>query len=179
MKAKSWAHPQSDQKSMQAPTRFVVDAMLGSTARKLRIFGFDTLYFKDGSDADLEAIGRKDGRVIVTSDKSLVEHSLLRGNRVILVEGDSDRARLLSILAKAGPEMVSRPGRRGSRCALCNGELEVIKRSAAAKEKVPAKVLARHRLFFRCTSCSKLYWLGGHWDRLRRLSSSLATKALT
>ena len=42
MKAKSWAHPQSDQKSMQAPARFVVDAMLGSTARKLRIFGFDT-----------------------------------------------------------------------------------------------------------------------------------------
>src|SRR5438477_2617584 len=100
MKAKSWAHPQSDQKSMQAPTRFVADAMLGSMARKLRIFGFDTLYFKDGSDSDLEAIARKEGRVILTSDKSLAVHSLRRGVRAILVEGSSDKARLLSILAQ-------------------------------------------------------------------------------
>jgi len=164
---------------MRAPPRFVADAMLGSIARKLRIFGFDTLYFKDGDDADLEAIGRSEGRVILTSDKLLVVHSLRRGGRAILVEGSSDRARLLSILAQAGPEAASFSGRRESRCALCNGELEVLKRSVAAKEKIPPKVLVRHRLFFRCTSCSKLYWRGGHWDRIRRLSSSLTTKPLT
>ncbi|RPJ50546.1 MAG: hypothetical protein EHJ95_06850, partial [Methanobacteriota archaeon] len=31
--------------------RFLVDAMLGDIARKLRIFGFDTLYMKDTSDS--------------------------------------------------------------------------------------------------------------------------------
>jgi uncharacterized protein len=170
---------QTDQSSMRAPPRFIVDAMLGSTTRKLRILGFDTLYFRDGGDADLEAIGGRDRRIILTSDKSLFAHSNRLGNRAILVEGRTDRARLLSILEQAGPEMASRQGRLESRCAVCNGELEVLKRSNAAKEKVPPKVLARHRLFFRCTSCSKLYWRGGHWDRIRRLSSSLTTKALT
>jgi uncharacterized protein with PIN domain len=164
---------------MEAPPKFVADAMLGSIARKLRIFGFDTLYLSDGDDADLEAIGRREGRVILTSDKLLVAHSLRRGGRAILVEGSSDRSRLLSILAQGGPEIASHSGRRESRCALCNGELELLKRSAAAKKEIPPKVLARHRLFFCCTSCSKLYWRGGHWDRIRRLSSSLKTKTLT
>ena len=164
---------------MEAPPRFVADAMLGSIARKLRIFGFDTLYLNGGDDADLEAIGRRERRVILTSDKLLFAHALRRGGRAILVEGSSDRTRLLSILAQAGPEVASHSGRRESRCALCNGELEVLKRSVAAKEKIPSKVLARHRLFFRCTSCSKMYWRGGHWDRIRRLSSLLKTKPLT
>ena len=29
---------------------FVVDGMLGSLARKLRMFGFDTLYYNDAED---------------------------------------------------------------------------------------------------------------------------------
>jgi uncharacterized protein with PIN domain len=164
---------------MPAPPRFIVDAMLGSTARKLRIFGFDTIYFRDGGDSDLEALGKKERRIILTSDKVLFAHALRRGNRAVLVEGRSDRARLISILRQAGPELSPRKGERVSRCAVCNGELQVLKRRDAAKEGIPAKVLARHRLFFRCTSCSKLYWKGGHWERIRRLSSSLTTKALT
>jgi len=164
---------------MPSPPRFIVDAMLGSTARKLRIFGFDTLYFKDGDDAYLEAVGKKERRIILTADKALFAHSLRLGNRAILVEGRNDRARLISILRQAVPELASRKGERVSRCAVCNGELQVLKRKDAANEEVPGKVLARHRLFFRCTSCSKLYWRGGHWERIRRLSSSLTTKALT
>jgi uncharacterized protein with PIN domain len=153
--------------------------MLGSTARKLRILGFDTLYFRDGGDADLEVIGRKERRIILTSDKALFAHSLRRGNRAILVEGTNDRTRLISILRQAGPGLAPRKGERVSRCAVCNGELQVLQRREAAREEIPAKVLARHRLFFQCTSCSKLYWRGGHWERIRRLWSSLTTKALT
>jgi uncharacterized protein with PIN domain len=170
---------QTDQSSMPAPPRFIVDAMLGSTARKLRILGFDTLYFRGGGDADLEAVGRKERRILLTADRALFEHSLRRGNRAILVGGKSDRARLISIMTQARPESAFRGAKRVSRCAVCNGELEVLKRSDAANEEIPAKVLARHRLFFRCMSCAKLYWRGGHWDRIRRLSSSLAAKTLT
>ncbi len=39
---------------MPTGPRFVADAMLGSLARKLRIFGFDTLYFREGPDLELE-----------------------------------------------------------------------------------------------------------------------------
>jgi uncharacterized protein with PIN domain len=154
--------------------------MHGSLARKLRIFGFDTLYFRDGKDSDLEKIARKEGRVILTSDKSLFERSRRLRRGAILIKGRTDRARLLSLFRQTGPEVVDFIGTAGaSRCAVCNGELEHIKKDEAALTGAPAKVLVRHRLFYRCRSCSRLYWRGRHWDRLRMLSSSVKTKALT
>lgn len=156
--------------------RFVADAMLGSVARKLRIFGFDTAYFTEGKDSDLEAMARREGRVILTSDEGLFAHSQRLGLRAVLVEGRTDRARLLSIQSRVG-SVAMRPG-GPSRCAVCNGELVAVPRREAAAE-VPQKVLTRHRLFLRCRSCSRLYWRGRHWQRLRRLSRSLRTKDLT
>jgi len=165
---------------MPRPPKFIVDAMLGSLARKLRIFGFDTLYFREGGDAELEALARREKRVILTADKSLFSHAQRRGLQTVLLEGRTDRARLVSVLAQAGPGTASHLGKgQASRCAVCNGEFDVVGRREAAAAKIPARVLARHRLFYRCTSCSRFYWRGGHWERLRRLSASLKTKALT
>jgi uncharacterized protein len=166
---------------VKSPPRFIADAMLGSLARKLRIFGFDTLYFAEGGDPELEALARKERRVILTSDKRLFARSEgKRGLPAILVDGTTDRARLRSVMSQAGPAMTLRLGMgRESRCAVCNGELEVLGRPDAASTEIPAKVLARHRLFYRCRSCSRFYWRGKHWERLRRLSYSLKTKDLT
>jgi uncharacterized protein len=152
--------------------------MLGSLARKLRIFGFDTSYFAEGGDLELEALARREKRVILTSDRRLFAHSEGRGIRAILVEGRTDTTRLRSIARQAGPGMTLRlGGRQASRCAVCNGELELIKKSEAVTSKIPPKVLASHRLFYACRSCSRFYWRGRHWDRLRRLSYSLRKKA--
>ncbi len=165
---------------MRPPPKFVADAMQGSLARKLRIFGFDTLYFKEGEDAALEALARKENRIILTSDASLFKHAQARWLRAILVQGTTDKARLELVVKLAGPEAIRIMGKRGmSRCAVCNGELEVLRRKEATATGMPAKVLARHRLFYRCNSCSRLYWRGRHWERLRRLSLSVKTKALT
>ncbi len=154
--------------------------MLGSLARKLRIFGFDTLYFKAGADAELEALAKREARTLLTSDKPLFVHARSKGIRSFLVEGGSDKERLVSVLQQAGPEMeLGLGGRRASRCAVCNGELEVISKKEAADAKVPPKVLSRHRLFYRCTDCSRCFWHGGHWERLRRLAYSLERKDLT
>jgi uncharacterized protein len=164
---------------MAKAPRFVVDAMLGSLARKLRIFGFDTSYFREGDDSALEAVARREGRTIVTADRSLFEHSRAKGVSAVLVKGASDRVRLASI---AGQLSLGRPAvrrARPSRCAACNGELREMGKEEASLAGVPPKVLARHRLFFQCTSCSRLYWRGRHWEKLRRLSASLETKALT
>ena len=154
--------------------------MLGSLARKLRIFGFDTAYFTEGGDAELEALARREGRVVLTSDKSLCAHSRGKGLEAYLVTGRTDLARLRTLQAQE--EVVLGLGKltgRASRCAECNGELLLVGKREAAEAKVPAKVLASHRLFFRCTSCSRFYWHGSHWARLRRLSSSIRTRDST
>jgi uncharacterized protein len=186
--------------------RFVADAMLGSVARKLRIFGFDTLYHDasgiDDDDSKVEELARKEERVILTADRALVEHARKAGIPVILVAGETDKDRLRSILKQSGPGMkrhlsearaacshphssssAASPSSSGgrttsSRCAVCNGELQVMGRdeakAAMGVDIIPTNALSRHRLFFRCTSCSKFYWRGKHWERLRRLSYALA-----
>ena len=154
--------------------------MLGSVARKLRIFGYDALYFKEGGDVELQAMAKRTGRIVLTSDLVLFERLQKHGKQSFLVQGNSDRQRLLSLLRSAGPGLELRlGGRNASRCAVCNGELEVATKKVAHEGGVPSKVLARHRLFFRCTSCGRFYWRGKHWGRLRRLSYSLKTKDLT
>jgi uncharacterized protein len=152
--------------------------MLGSTARKLRIFGFDTLYFESGEDAELLRRAREQKRVLLTSDRALFSLARRRGVEAVLVDGKTDGARLLSMRAALGPGFGTRIGGEESRCAVCNGELEAVPKGEAAG-RVPEKVLERHRLFFRCSSCARFYWRGGHWDRLRRLSRSVETKGLT
>ena len=147
--------------------KFVADAMLGSLARKLRIFGFDTAYFSEGEDRALQSLAVEESRVILTSDEALFAQSKRRGIPAYLIKGTTDRARLASLWRQAGlpPE-----ARRGlSRCAVCNGALENVERDRAFALGVPAKVVARHRLFFRCAACGKLYWRGRHWQRLWRL----------
>ena len=168
------------QAHLKKPPKFIADAMLGSLARKMRIFGFDTLYFVGGGDAELEDLARVGKRVILTSDRPLFKHAQGRGLRVFLVEGKTDRARLLSVQKQTGLGIALGMGKgRESRCAVCNSELEVIEKRDDAANAIPPKVIGRHRLFYRCPSCSRLYWRGKHWARLRRLSYSLKTKDLT
>ena len=170
------AHGRTDSQSGTAapPPRFVADAMLGSLARKLRIFGFDTLYFSEGIDAELLTVSRRGRRVLLTADKGLFARAQNLSTRAILVEGKTDRARLISVMRMAELGAVPSSVRsRKSRCAACNGELERLSTGDAAQAMIPSKVLSRHRLFYRCESCSRIYWRGGHWGRLRRLLYSL------
>jgi uncharacterized protein len=163
---------------LRSPPRFIADAMLGSLARKLRIFGLDTIYFT-GDDAELEALAKGKRRVILTCDRGLFDHARRHGARAILVEGRTDRERLLSIRGHREASLALFSLGKASRCAVCNGELEAVLKGDAAAAGVPGSVLARHRLFYRCTSCSRSYWRGKHWDRLRRLCYSLKAKDLT
>ena len=145
--------------------------MLGSLARKLRAFGFDTTYYRAGDDRGLLAAAHEEGRVVLTSDRGIAAGS--HRARVILVVGSSDSKRLSSLSEGAKSLGIGLfPG--DSRCSLCNGALSRIERSKA-RGSVPDPVAARHRLFFRCESCGRFYWRGGHWKKLRSLRGRLKT----
>jgi uncharacterized protein with PIN domain len=145
--------------------------MLGSLARKLRIFGFDTAYFREGPDSQLLALAKAEGRVVLTSDRALVANAKKRLVVALLIEGRDERERLASLEAGALKEsLVLMQG--VSRCALCNAPLESLRR-ADVGSALPSDIIRRHRVYFRCPDCEKLYWKGGHWRKLRRLSSIL------
>ena len=154
-------------------TRFVADAMLGSLARKLRALGFDTEYYKSGDDAGIIALAARSGRIILTADRSLASLASGRGLRAILLVGTNDRQRVRAIALAAG-DMGFPLSRGASLCSLCGCELERVRR-ADVTGQVPPSVEGRHRLFYRCISCGKIYWRGSHWKKLRSLSRVLGT----
>ncbi|MDE1852951.1 MAG: hypothetical protein KGI38_04280 [Thaumarchaeota archaeon] len=155
-------------------TRFMVDAMLGSLARKLRALGFDAAYFKDGTDSELLSRTGSEGRVMLTSDRSLASRARAKGIKVMLLRGKSDGRRVAEI--GRGSEAVGvRLVRGDPLCSLCGGELEALGKKDV-RGRVPQSVEGRHRLFFRCKSCGHYYWRGTHWKKLRSLANRLGEK---
>jgi uncharacterized protein with PIN domain len=148
--------------------------MLGSVARKLRIFGFDTLYIAHAHDDEILKTGIEQGRVILTADKELFKRVVKAGARGVLVSGRSDVEDLVHILSKNGVTSVDLDG-IGSRCSMCNGLLEE-KKPEQVRDGVPDKVAECHSEFFQCAACGKVYWEGGHLGRIRALAKSVDSR---
>ncbi len=148
--------------------KFVVDGMLGSLSRKLRIFGYDTLYDSSMGDEEIMKTAEREGRAVVTADRILFTAASRRKVDCILITGEGDEAGLFTVFKSVGG--VGRPlSPEDARCAACNGEI-----SRAGKEEVvevvPEGVLKSLEEFYRCRVCGKVYWVGGHWRRLYELS---------
>ena len=159
--------------ALKAPS-FLADAMLGSVARKLRIFGFDTLYIAHAHDDEILKMGIEHGRVILTADKELFKRVVKAGVRGVLVSGAGDFEDLVHILSKSGITSVDLDG-IGSRCSVCNGLLEQ-KKPEQVKDGVPGKIAELHREFYQCMACGKVYWEGSHLRRIRALAKSVDSK---
>ncbi len=154
--------------------RFIVDAMLGSLARKLRIFGFDTTYYKTGGDSGLLEIAKEERRVVVTSDRSLRILAVKRGMAAIIVAGRTDRERILSLVGEA--TKLGYPLEAGEPlCAICNGFLFDVKRDDV-KGLLPPELVPKHRRYYICNECGKVYWHGRHWSRLRKIEALMTPK---
>ena len=167
---------------------FVADAMLGNIARKLRIFGFDTVYRAQVHDDEILKIGTEQDRVILTADKELFRRIVKVGARGVLVSsGASEFEALVHILMKNGITSVGMNG-IGSRCSVCNGHLKQRTSDQVKNDDnnncnnnddgviVPDKVIACHNQFFQCISCGKIYWEGGHVKRIRDLVQNIDAK---
>ena len=152
-------------------TRFVADAMLGSLARKLRALGFDSSYYREGEDSGIIAIARREGRWILTSDRSLASVASSDGVRAVLLEGKSDGARLREI-ADASSRWELPLVRGDSLCSKCGSGLQAVSRKDILGI-VPLSVQVHHRNFYKCVGCGQVYWHGSHWKKLRSLARRL------
>jgi uncharacterized protein with PIN domain len=151
------------------PPAFFADAMLGSIARKLRIFGFDTIYIRDIKDEEVLGIASKLDRVILTCDKELFKRVVKVGGYGILLSGIDDVDNLAYIFAKYTIKPIDLDTIT-SRCALCNGQLKNTKIEDLESVCIPPKVRLLHREIFRCVSCNKNYWKGNHFKQLRNMA---------
>jgi uncharacterized protein with PIN domain len=142
--------------------KFLCDEMLRGLGRWLRAAGYDTVIAVDGAaDRDLLRQAAAEERIVVSRDRKLLEHRAASGRVVLLsAEGLDDCARELS--ASLHLDWSYRPF---SRCLVCNSPLvaaTVFDRAALS----PAMVGVTEPLQ-RCPRCDKIYWNGGHVQRMR------------
>lgn len=154
--------------------RFLVDAMLGDIARKLRIFGFDTLYMKDTSDSSILEMALQENRIILTRDKEFFRRVVKAGAEGVLMERYDQIDNIANTLLKYGVRSLSfNP--RTARCSRCNGILALIKASDL-EGAIPNKILEIHHNFFQCSYCNNIYWQGSHVKLLNLLAQKINTK---
>lgn len=140
--------------------KLLVDQMLGRLAAWLRLAGVDAALLRDVPDSLLLRVAREEGRVLLTRDRGL---AAARSARVVLVTARETADQLVEV-ARAVPLHLSR-ARLFTRCTGCNVLVAPVAEDAIA-ERLPPSVRGRGYAFTTCPSCGRLYWRGGHAERI-------------
>jgi uncharacterized protein len=157
--------------------KFIVDENVGKLTRRLRMLGYDTVFFRGDRDGDMIAIALAEDRVILTRDTHVLEWGLVKKGavRAVLVESDDPELQTLQVIRGFH---LSLSANLFSRCLECNLPLHSIDKEAVAG-RVPAYVFKTQERFLECPGCHRTYWRGTHWQsmmlRLSRLSRDLGS----
>lgn len=145
--------------------RFIVDQMLGKTAKWLRVLGFDARYecltHKDQLDGFL-----REGFIVIT------RNCRWSGRPNVFSPASNDSMEQLAEIITTVP-ITFQEIHLLHRCILCNRQLEQLPRDRASGH-VPDHVYETNVQFYQCPVCRRIYWHGSHprrmSERLQRLS---------
>jgi hypothetical protein len=144
--------------------------MLGTLAKWLRIYGFDTYYAKsDVKDSELLKISKIENRMLLTRDKELIYQARRENIKTFEIKStDIDKA-LIDILS----DIKIDKNKILSRCILCNSVIEEISKEKV-KEKVHERVFNNNKKFWYCKKCNKIYWKGTHYEKMKEKIKTLS-----
>jgi hypothetical protein len=154
---------------------FMADAMLGKIARKLRMFGFDTVYDPNIDDTDILDSSKNKGRIVLTSDRMLFKRCKKRGIDTILTYKETEIENLVTIFSSLNIKSINSqivP----CLCTSCNGLLDTIIDENLIKYDIPVRLLHSNKLFYKCTNCRKIYWRGSHMEQISCLINEINIK---
>ena len=145
--------------------------MLGSLARKLRLYGYDVKYNTSFYDNLLLDIALHEGRWLVTGDRALNIAAKKRNIKCCIIsrEDGIGQAAILFKEINIQPPTID-PAL--SRCTVCNNSL-VTREPKDVKGLVNEGVLKRNNVFYQCKGCGKIYWLGHHWKKIREFDKQV------
>jgi uncharacterized protein with PIN domain len=152
--------------------KLLCDHMLGSLAKWLRIFGFDTFY-PDATTNDDEVlhIAKAENRLLLSRDKELIirgKKAQLRVLEIQTTDLDTQLAQVLTYIPIDHTQVLTR-------CTLCNTPLITVEKKAI-KTHVPPKVFETRDSFWYCSVCDKYYWMGTHYENMIEKISKLTNK---
>jgi uncharacterized protein with PIN domain len=142
--------------------KFLCDQMLGTLAKWLRIYGFDTFYANSEiDDSKLLDISKNENRILITRDKTLIQIACRENIKTINIktkEIDKQISIVLSNIKLDKTKILSR-------CIICNSLIVEIKKKNV-KGKVPERVFNNIEKFWFCKRCDKIYWKGSHYEKM-------------
>jgi uncharacterized protein with PIN domain len=143
--------------------RFLVDQNLGTLTKWLRFLGFDVVQIKLALAEAKTLPPPQRGTVILTRQTALPK-ALHRPDLMMLTSDDltvqlTEICRRFNLAPKDWEPLI--------RCSRCNAILEPIP-PEEAEGRVPDFTSQRHREFFECPACRRVFWEGSHRARIRR-----------
>jgi hypothetical protein len=144
---------------------FLVDAMLGNIARKLRLLGFDSEYRSDIDDLKLIEQAKNEQRIIISKDHDLIAKAKKQDIVSVYVTKKNEIEQFLEILEHVPLELNTRSGDI-ARCTKCNSTTSQIHKSKVT-DKIPERVLEYNDKFWKCDNCNQIYWEGTHIKKLQ------------
>jgi uncharacterized protein len=158
--------------------KFLVDRMLGRLIAWLRIFGYDTksaLDFEPSADEDTKLIemAKKEGRILLSRDRVLVDRAKKAGIDSVLLSSDDVRDQLDTLMKQYGLEIDPNM----TRCTACNSSLreaaEADMDKIRSSGQVPERLLDDWKGLWICTGCGKIYWQGSHWRNILKTAEEV------
>ena len=116
--------------------RFLLDGMLGSLSRWLRIGGYDTEFRKNMWDDLLIEEAYNDKRILLTRDEMLVKRARKLGVEAIYIENEGDEKALNQLTKEL--DITFDPTQ--ARCSKCNHPVEKVVKtdvSVGSRQPVP------------------------------------------
>lgn len=136
---------------------FIADSMLGKLVIWIRIFGYDTIYFKKIALKNLIEIADSEKRIILTRNSHIYETAKpIPFFYVNSVKPDEQIKQVISHFNLDTNSYLF------TLCTICNKKVEKIGKESI-KNKVPDYVFQEHSLFYICPICSRIYWQGSHY----------------
>lgn len=136
--------------------------MLQRLGRWLRTAGYDTEIINDGrDDYDVLKLARKENRILLTCDYALTEYRDADKHVVLLEPGSLDEF-VKQVSQKC---LVNWQFKPFSRCITCNTKLN--EANEEQRNTIPDDVKQDSEVVYYCSSCNKVYWDGGHTQRMR------------
>ncbi|NPD89881.1 MAG: hypothetical protein HGN29_14300 [Asgard group archaeon] len=146
--------------------RFYADSMLGKLSRFLRFFGYSTLYRSEETVDVMIKTAQKNDLIVLSQSKQVIDKCQKQNVKAYSMPTSSIEEQLRVLKTNLEIEFEVPP--KEMLCSLCNGDISK-KEKEEIIDKIPKGTTLHYDDFWQCNECDKIYWLGSHWEDIKRI----------
>ncbi|WP_092099082.1 Mut7-C RNAse domain-containing protein [Pontibacter chinhatensis] len=165
---RSWPVGYTMEERNPPPHRFVLDVHLGTLAKSMRMLGLDTYYQTDLTDAAIARIAAAEERVVLTRDIGLLKQKSITWG--YWLRSQLAEEQLEEVIRRYSLQPSFRPF---ARCLACNVPVQQVRKEEVL-EQLPPKTRVYFEEFYRCSSCSRVYWKGSHYEHMQKFVARIS-----